>query len=113
MELLPDGSPTRAGFRLVNVGRARDLDRAFFDRAPEVVAADIIGCTLLFEGCGGVVVESATGGGGGGDRRGGGGGDAASSPPSSSVTLLAARDVADLAERADERARAAFRMDWL
>ena len=42
----------------MNVGRARDLDRAFFDRAPEVVAADIIGCTLLFEGCGGVVVES-------------------------------------------------------
>ena len=68
---------------------------------------------LLEASGGGVVVESATGGGRGGDRKGGGGGDAASSPPSSSVTLLAARDVADLAERADERARAAFRMDWL
>ena len=68
---------------------------------------------LLEASGGGVVVESATGGGRGGDRKGGGGGDAAFSPPSSSVTLLAARDVADLAERADERARAAFRMDWL
>ena len=71
---------------------------------------------LLDASGGGVVVEAEEGGGGGGGKRdgndGGGKGDGDNST-SSSFTLLTARDVASLAERADERARAAFRMDWL
>lgn len=38
--------------------RARAVGRAFFDRAPEVVAADIIGCELSYGGAGGVIVEA-------------------------------------------------------
>lgn len=38
--------------------RARAVGRAFFDRAPEVVAEQIIGCELSYGGCGGVVVEA-------------------------------------------------------
>ncbi len=38
--------------------RARAVGRAFFDRPPEVVAEDIIGCTLFVGGCGGIVVEA-------------------------------------------------------
>lgn len=39
-------------------GRARPVARAFFDRRPEDVAADIIGCTIDVDGCGGVIVEA-------------------------------------------------------
>ena len=66
----------------------------------------------LFEASGGgVVVEAAEEAGSNAAST----SSSSSSPPpsSSSVTLLTARDVAELAERADERARAAFRMDWL
>ena len=38
--------------------RARAVGRAFFDRPPEVVAEDIIGCDLSFGGAGGVIVEA-------------------------------------------------------
>jgi DNA-3-methyladenine glycosylase len=38
--------------------RARAVGRAFFDRAPEVVAADIIGCELSYGGAGGLIVEA-------------------------------------------------------
>lgn len=38
--------------------RARAVGRAFFDRAPEVVAEQVIGCELSYGGCGGVVVEA-------------------------------------------------------
>ena len=34
------------------------LTRGFFDRPPREVAADLIGCTLLHEGVGGIVVET-------------------------------------------------------
>ena len=34
------------------------LDRDFFDRSVHEVARGLIGCTLLYEGCGGVVVET-------------------------------------------------------
>ena len=34
------------------------LGREFFDRSVHEVARDLIGCTLLFEGCGGVIVEA-------------------------------------------------------
>jgi DNA-3-methyladenine glycosylase len=34
------------------------LTREFFDRPPREVAADLIGCTLLHEGVGGIVVET-------------------------------------------------------
>jgi DNA-3-methyladenine glycosylase len=34
------------------------LGREFFDRSVHDVARDLIGCTLLFEGCGGVIVEA-------------------------------------------------------
>ncbi|HEV2790387.1 MAG TPA: DNA-3-methyladenine glycosylase, partial [Solirubrobacterales bacterium] len=34
------------------------LERDFFDRSVHDVARDLIGCTLLYEGCGGVVVET-------------------------------------------------------
>jgi DNA-3-methyladenine glycosylase len=34
------------------------LDRAFFDRSVHDVARDLVGCRLLFEGCGGVIVET-------------------------------------------------------
>lgn len=39
-------------------GRARAVGRAFFDRPPEVVAEDIIGCEISYGGCGGIVVEA-------------------------------------------------------
>lgn len=39
-------------------GRARAVGRAFFDRPPEVVAEDIIGCEVSYGGCGGIVVEA-------------------------------------------------------
>lgn len=38
--------------------RARAVGRAFFDRAPEVVAEQVIGCKVSYGGCGGVVVEA-------------------------------------------------------
>lgn len=38
--------------------RARAVGRAFFDRAPEVVAESVIGCELSLGGCGGVIVEA-------------------------------------------------------
>lgn len=38
--------------------RARAVGRAFFDRAPEVVAEHLVGCELSFGGCGGVIVEA-------------------------------------------------------
>ncbi len=38
--------------------RARAVGRAFFDRPPEAVAADIIGCGLSFQGSGGIIVEA-------------------------------------------------------
>ncbi|HEX6153603.1 MAG TPA: DNA-3-methyladenine glycosylase [Solirubrobacterales bacterium] len=34
------------------------LERAFFDRSVHDVARDLVGCTLLYEGCGGVIVET-------------------------------------------------------
>lgn len=38
--------------------RARAVGRAFFDRAPEVVAEQVIGCEISYGGCGGIVVEA-------------------------------------------------------
>ncbi|HEU4706424.1 MAG TPA: DNA-3-methyladenine glycosylase [Solirubrobacterales bacterium] len=37
---------------------AEPLGADFFDRSVHQVARDLIGCTLLYEGCGGVVVET-------------------------------------------------------
>jgi len=37
---------------------AVDLDRDFFARPPREVAADLIGCTLLHRGVGGIIVET-------------------------------------------------------
>ena len=37
---------------------SRPLDRAFFERPVGEVAPDLIGCTLLVEGCGGTIVET-------------------------------------------------------
>lgn len=34
------------------------LEREFFDRPPREVAAELIGCTLLHEGVGGIIVET-------------------------------------------------------
>jgi DNA-3-methyladenine glycosylase len=34
------------------------LERDFFSRSVHDVAQDLIGCTLLYEGCGGVIVET-------------------------------------------------------
>lgn len=34
------------------------LERSFFDRSVHAVARDLIGCTLLYEGCGGTIVET-------------------------------------------------------
>jgi DNA-3-methyladenine glycosylase len=34
------------------------LPREFFDRSVHEVARDLIGCTLLYEGCGGTIVET-------------------------------------------------------
>jgi DNA-3-methyladenine glycosylase len=34
------------------------LERGFFDRSVHDVARELIGCTLLYEGCGGVIVET-------------------------------------------------------
>jgi len=34
------------------------LGADFFDRSVHAVARDLVGCTLLYEGCGGVVVET-------------------------------------------------------
>jgi DNA-3-methyladenine glycosylase len=34
------------------------LGRDFFDRSVHVVARELIGCALLFDGCGGVIVEA-------------------------------------------------------
>jgi DNA-3-methyladenine glycosylase len=34
------------------------LQREFFDRSVHEVARDLIGCTLLYEGCGGTIVET-------------------------------------------------------
>jgi DNA-3-methyladenine glycosylase len=37
---------------------AEPLGADFFDRSVHAVARDLVGCTLLYEGCGGVVVET-------------------------------------------------------
>jgi DNA-3-methyladenine glycosylase len=34
------------------------IDRGFFDRSVHTVARDLVGCTLLVDGCGGVIVET-------------------------------------------------------
>ncbi|HEX6603181.1 MAG TPA: DNA-3-methyladenine glycosylase [Solirubrobacterales bacterium] len=34
------------------------MERDFFDRGVHDVARDLVGCTLLYEGCGGVIVET-------------------------------------------------------
>lgn len=34
------------------------LDASFFDRSVHIVARELIGCRLFFEGCGGVIVET-------------------------------------------------------
>jgi DNA-3-methyladenine glycosylase len=34
------------------------LERSFFDRSVHQVARDLIGCRLLFDGCGGTIVET-------------------------------------------------------
>lgn len=34
------------------------LEREFFDRSVHDVARDLVGCSLLFDGCGGVIVET-------------------------------------------------------
>jgi DNA-3-methyladenine glycosylase len=48
----PSGSERRAQ-RL-----AEPLGADFFDRSVHDVARDLVGCTLLYEGCGGVIVET-------------------------------------------------------
>jgi DNA-3-methyladenine glycosylase len=48
----PPGSPSRTR-RL-----AEPLGADFFDRSVHAVARDLIGCTLLYEGCGGTIVET-------------------------------------------------------
>jgi len=37
---------------------SESLGTAFFDRSVHDVARELVGCTLLFEGCGGVIVET-------------------------------------------------------
>jgi DNA-3-methyladenine glycosylase len=37
---------------------AEPLGADFFDRSVHAVARDLVGCTLLYEGCGGVIVET-------------------------------------------------------
>jgi DNA-3-methyladenine glycosylase len=37
---------------------SRTLERGFFARSVHEVAQDLLGCTLLFRGCGGVIVET-------------------------------------------------------
>lgn len=39
-------------------GATDRLERDFFDRSVHAVARDLVGCTLLYEGCGGIVVET-------------------------------------------------------
>jgi DNA-3-methyladenine glycosylase len=39
-------------------GRIPPLDAAFFDRGPQEVAVELIGCTLLHDGVGGIIVET-------------------------------------------------------
>ncbi|MFL5873084.1 MAG: DNA-3-methyladenine glycosylase [Solirubrobacterales bacterium] len=34
------------------------LERSFFDRSVHAVARELIGCTLLYDGCGGTIVET-------------------------------------------------------
>jgi DNA-3-methyladenine glycosylase len=40
------------------VGTGGRLGAAFFDRSVHLVARELIGCRLFFEGCGGVIVET-------------------------------------------------------
>lgn len=40
------------------VGSEERLDVAFFERSVHVVARELIGCRLFYEGCGGVIVET-------------------------------------------------------
>jgi DNA-3-methyladenine glycosylase len=42
----------------VSVATAERLEASFFDRSVHVVARDLIGCRLLYEGRGGVIVET-------------------------------------------------------
>ena len=49
------GEPSGAGRAQRPAG---PLGADFFDRSVHAVARDLIGCTLLYEGCGGVIVET-------------------------------------------------------
>jgi len=40
------------------VGSEERLDAAFFERSVHLVARELIGCRLFYEGCGGVIVEA-------------------------------------------------------
>lgn len=42
----------------MSVATGERLDAAFFDRSVHVVARELIGCRLFYEGCGGVIVET-------------------------------------------------------
>jgi DNA-3-methyladenine glycosylase len=42
----------------VEAAAGERLDSAFFDRSVHLVARELIGCRLFFEGCGGVIVET-------------------------------------------------------
>jgi DNA-3-methyladenine glycosylase len=48
--------PPESGSRAQRLGEPLGAD--FFDRSVHEVARDLIGCTLLYEGCGGIVVET-------------------------------------------------------
>jgi DNA-3-methyladenine glycosylase len=41
-----------------NIDEGEKLDRAFFDRSVHLVARELIGCRLLYRGCGGTIVET-------------------------------------------------------
>jgi DNA-3-methyladenine glycosylase len=48
----------RSGSESRAQGLGEPLGADFFDRSVHAVARDLIGCTLLYEGCGGVIVET-------------------------------------------------------
>ena len=52
------GPPSRTSGDEHAAGRPGRLDVGFFDRSVHDVARDLIGCALLFEGVGGVIVET-------------------------------------------------------
>lgn len=51
-----NGGGSRSGGRAQRLGEPLGAD--FFDRSVHDVARDLIGCTLLYQGCGGVIVET-------------------------------------------------------